>query len=147
MKGAALARAARGWHADARDRALGADLKNEDIVYMFCELFTLHLLGARVQYHKTSTTFTSSRPARSRLQLSNWTSRRVSFVLCSKHLSLLLKIGAVSCQSLKGMVFVLDIRLHTGHIGYDVRKDISITESQQAALFRTSIKVGPGTSW
>jgi hypothetical protein len=38
MKGAALARAARGWHTDARDRALGADLKNEDIVYMLCEL-------------------------------------------------------------------------------------------------------------
>jgi hypothetical protein len=43
MKGAALARAAKGWHADARDKALGADLKNEDIVYMFCELSRLEL--------------------------------------------------------------------------------------------------------
>jgi len=54
MKGAALARAARGWHADARDKALGADLKNEDIVYMFCEAIALHLLRVRLEYHKTS---------------------------------------------------------------------------------------------
>jgi len=54
MKGAALARAARGWHADARDKALGADLKNEDIVYMFCGAIALHLLRVRLGYHKTS---------------------------------------------------------------------------------------------
>jgi hypothetical protein len=71
MKGAALARATRGWHADARDKALGADLKNEDIVYMLCELAILQLLGARVRYHKTST-FTSFRPVRSRLQGHIW---------------------------------------------------------------------------
>lgn len=48
MKGAALALAAKGWHADARDRALGADLKNDAIVYMFYELIILEFPGAGV---------------------------------------------------------------------------------------------------
>jgi hypothetical protein len=77
MNGAALARAARGWHTDARDKALGADLKNEDILYMLCELAILQLLGARVRYHKTST-FTSFRPVRSRLHGHIWKTIRIT---------------------------------------------------------------------
>jgi len=67
MKGAALARAARGWHADARDKALGADLKNEDIAYMFCEAIALHLLRVRLGYYKTSDRVYVILSARSRL--------------------------------------------------------------------------------
>lgn len=70
MKGAALARAAKGWHADARDKALGADLKNVAIVYTFYELFNWSLLELEFDTTKLQPRLRHELP-RSRLRLSS----------------------------------------------------------------------------
>lgn len=101
MKGAALARAARGWHADARDRALGADLKNEDIVYLFRELTTIQLLEARVRYHKTSNRVYVILFARSRLQFWRLEASPRTFRLAQQPSSCPKQIGLVNPTTLE----------------------------------------------
>lgn len=83
MKGAALARAAKGWHADARDRALGADLKNEAIVYIFYEL----VLRLKIAWSSSSKLRRRLRHAlpRSRLELSSSRLLQRSFFLHNKN--------------------------------------------------------------
>jgi hypothetical protein len=86
MKGAALARAARGWHADARDRALGADLKSEDIVYMFCELVTLLRSSSSLSQNFDHVYVISVRPISALALEHNRRLHREFFVLRDKHL-------------------------------------------------------------
>lgn len=49
MNGAALARAAKGWQADARAKALGADLKNDAIVYVSLDVVSVYCFSLRLQ--------------------------------------------------------------------------------------------------